>query len=80
MGSGGSKVILSYCSVERTNLQLIHKEIVHKKITELNVLYSMSKLILIWNDTNIDLYTTWLKLSHGIFYVIRMASFGEKYS
>ena len=35
------------CSIERTNLQLIHKEIVHKNITELNVLYSMSKLILI---------------------------------
>ena len=39
-----------YCSVERTTLQLIHKEIVHKKITELNVLYLDSKLILIWND------------------------------
>ena len=23
------------CSVERTNLQLLHKEIVHKKITDL---------------------------------------------
>ena len=34
------------CSVERTTLQLIHKEIVHKKITELNVLYLSEKLIL----------------------------------
>ena len=40
-------VFCNICSVERTNLQLTHKEIVHKKITELNVLYSMSKLILI---------------------------------
>ena len=29
----------TFCSVERTTLQPIHKEIVHKKITELNVLY-----------------------------------------
>ena len=42
-----------FCSVERTNLQLLHKEIVNKKITELNVLYLDRKLILIWNDTNI---------------------------
>ena len=34
------------CSVERTTLQLIHKEIVHKTITELNVLYLDSQLIL----------------------------------
>ena len=44
----------TYCSVERTNLQLIHKEIVHKKITELNVLYLSEKLILIQNDTKIN--------------------------
>ena len=33
------KMFFKLCSVERTTLQLIHKEIAHKKITELNVLY-----------------------------------------
>ena len=32
---GESPELGNRCSVERTNLQLIHKEIVHKKITEL---------------------------------------------
>ena len=40
---------VNYCSVERTTLQLIHKEIVHKKITELNVLYLDSK-----TDTDLE--------------------------
>ena len=45
--------IFGPCSVERTNLQLLHKEIVHKKNTELNVLYSMSKTDTDLNNGNI---------------------------
>ena len=41
---------------------LFTKKFVHKKITELNVLYLDSKLMLTWNDTKMDLYG--LKLAH----------------
>ena len=42
-------IIYMDCSVERTTLQLIHKEILHKKITELNVLYLDGK-----TDTDLE--------------------------
>ena len=44
----------NFCSVERTTLLLIHKEIVHKKITELNALYlDINCVLLIYSTTAI---------------------------